>query len=259
MSDAVNPAGTPATETPAGAASNPAAAAPTAAAPASPEPQPAIGNSPPPAEPVVAPAGAAYEPTGNSGLDYALNFVGGLGIDGNHAAIKAAEGGDFSLLKAELARMGDKAKGWEQVVKLGEDGLAALRAEAQAKGEKNAAAVHEAVGGKEKWEAISKWAGENAEPAEKEAVNLALAQGGFVAKAVARALADGFSRATGVTVPAQEAAPGARSTASTGSEALGPREYTQAVAKLQPNQRVDGNPAYEALKARAVAYMNQRR
>lgn len=247
MTEAVTTEATTTPGTTPGAAPNPATPAP-----AAPEGQPSIGNSPAPAAPVVEEASvASFEPTGNAGLDYALAFVGKLGFGGNHEAIKAAEAGDFGILKAELAKLGAKAQGWEQIVALGEDGLKAIQSANKAQGEKNAADIHAVVGGKEQWDAISKWAGENADPAEKVAVNQALALGGFVAKAVAARLAEQYGKASGVT------APPANVTTSRGaapaSEKFGPREYVAAVNALKPAERVDGNPKYEELKRRASA------
>ena len=48
----------------------------------------------------------AYDATGDAGLDYALNFVGKLGYGDTHPAIMAAQKGDFSLIRAELATKG---------------------------------------------------------------------------------------------------------------------------------------------------------
>lgn len=232
------------------------AAAPEAlgVAPQTPEatPVPTIGEEP------VAPdveAGHAYEPTGDPGLDLALDFVGNLGFTPSDAAMQAAEKGDFTLIREKLAGLGAKAKGYEKYIALAEHAFKAHKDGVEAKATKDAQTVHDAVGGKEQWEAVSKWAGENADPEERVSVNAALRQGGLVAKAMAEWLGNKYRSAKGTVVsPARVTAPGAAAQP-VSSGPLTAAEYakeTQTLSrKLGP--KFDTSPEYQALQARRSA------
>ncbi len=179
-----------------------AALAAAATAPAAPvvDASASIGDAPVASTDTNEPTSAVYEPTGDVGLDMALEFVGARGIKPNDPAMLAAEKGDFSLLEAKLAAMGDKAKGYDKFIALGKRSFNDAKTTADAKAAADAAMVHETVGGKENWLAIKTWAAQNAEPAEKAAVNQALSQGGLVAKVMAQWLASKYNGASGTTV-----------------------------------------------------------
>lgn len=85
----------------------------TAPAPApAPAPQPEAGDAD-----VLDKAG--YQAADNDpGLNYAMKFLAGNGFNADNPAVEAAFGGDFSLLKAELAAKG--IGGWEQALGLAE-------------------------------------------------------------------------------------------------------------------------------------------
>lgn len=258
--------------TPAAAATAPAPAAPSAPQPGAPTPgttpaaptQPAAPEGAPlaigeaTAEPsaLIQPAPTlAYEPTGHAGLDMALGFVGGLGLGPQDPAIQAAEKGDFSLLKAKLGTMGDKARGWEGYLGLAEEGVKHLKAQATEKATKDTAAIHDAVGGKDNWAAISKWAGANADPAERIEVNEALAKGGKVAKAMALYLQGLYERAAGtVKEPAPTLRNGVTPTP-TPTAHLTAAAYSMEVNKLfqKMGSRMEGSQEYKALQARRFA------
>lgn len=61
---------------------------------------------------------AGFAKTEDAGLNYSLNFLATHGFTADNPAVDAAMGGDFSLLKAELAAKG--IQGWEQALALGE-------------------------------------------------------------------------------------------------------------------------------------------
>lgn len=254
MSDAITPAAGAPTPAPTPAATPAATPAPvpTDGAPA---PTPA---APAPAAPAaeLTSAEGTFAPSGDAGLDYALNFVSGLGFDGEHPAIKAAEAGDFGLLKAHLAQLGDKARGWEQILALGEQGLNRINEQAKAKAEAVQADIYKVAGGEEQWGKIKAWAAENAEPAEKEAINVAINSGGIVTRAVASYLSNLYGRATGVTDVPADAAPGAGTAGAGSTGALSPRAYVSEVSALRQRLggRMDGSPEYAALQARRAAW-----
>lgn len=260
---------TPAAPAPAaGTETTPAAPAPgtppagtPAPAPAgAPAPAPAPAGDTPPATQAapteLSSSDGVFAPTGDSGLDYALNFVAGLGFDGEHPAIKAAEAGDFGLLKAHLAQLGDKARGWEQIINLGEQGLERINKAAQEKAAAVQADIYKAVGGEENWTRIKEWAGQNAEPAEKEAINAAINQGGIVTRAIAAYLHGLYGKATGVTDVPADPAPGAGSAGAPTTGALSPRAYVKEVQLLRTRLggRMDGSPEYAALQQRRAAW-----
>lgn len=252
-----------ATPTPVAAPAPAAPAAPVAEAPAAPL---AIGDpAPAPAPAAEAPAAPAaeapvvtYEPTGDPALDVALGFLGRMGIAPDHPGVKAAEAGDFAILKAELAALGDKAKGWEQFIALGEAAYAKVRDAHAARAAADREAVLSAVGGEENWKAVQDWATKNAEPAERDAVNAALAAGGIAAKAMATYLNGLYQKASGTTVTPAQVVPGtAASTAGVPTNgALSPKEYAAAVHQLYVDKRgsIDDTPEYAALQARRAAY-----
>ena len=142
-----------------------------------------------------------YNRTGDPGLDMALGFIGKFGIGPEHPGMVAAKNGDFGILKATFATMGDKAKGWEQYLDLGQASYQRTAETNKARAEKDRGALEAAVGGAEAWAAVQSWAATHAEPPEREEVNSALAKGGLVAKAMANHLANLFERSAGTRPP----------------------------------------------------------
>lgn len=170
---------------------------------------------------------------GDPGLTMALDFVGKLGLGPSDPAIQAAMKGDFAFIKAKLASLGSKAQGFEHYIALAEK---SFESQVQLGAEKIAAAqvaIHSAVGGEENWQAIQKWASENADETEKKEINAMLNQGGFQARAAAALLNQLYTNAPGTVVNPAVAAPGqgARSAPASGSP-LNAQQYAAEVAKL---------------------------
>lgn len=205
-----------------------------------------------PAEGVV-----QYNETGDTGLDMALEFVGNLGIGPEDPAMVKAGQGDFSALAEKLKGLGDKAKGFEKFLKLAEKALNDQASATKAQRQKDTEALYKVVGGEKEWQAISKWAGTNAEPAERENINKALAAGGMQAKAMALYLSTLYSKAAGTTVnPAAVVVPGAAPAVPSVGAPLSPAQYQNEIAKLS---MVHGpgmirTPEYKALVARRQAF-----
>lgn len=251
---------------PATAPSNEAAPAP-APVPASlddaPAPDQPVGEVTPPADGENAPAAGeaiSYEPTGNPGMDLALDFLGKLGFGPEDPAMAAAGKGDFGLLKAKLAVMGEKAQGWEAVLAVGEQSLKSIN-EARAAAEQKTQDAILSVFGEDRaaaakqWEAVRAWAKENAEPDERDAVNSALAAGGIAAKAMAAYLNGLYSKhPSAVIEPATVTTVGGSGENTSG--ALSPAQYRVEIASLRAKlgQGMDGSPEYKALQARRLAY-----
>lgn len=243
----------------------PAAAATAAAAPVA---APVATNV---AAPVAAPAAAApasneapatfgaaveYQQTGHAGIDMALAFAGSHGLSPDHPAMQAADGGNFGPLKALLASK--SIPGWEQYVALAEDyqkQYAAGQAAQQAEIGNMCVSV---AGSPEVWGDVLAWAGAEAEPAEREAINSALAGGGLLAEAMAHFLVNGYKQSSGTTY---EGAPAVKANAAVaapnaGSGPLDSRAYGAEVAKLHAKlgNRLYGSPELEALDRRRAAY-----
>lgn len=200
-----------------------------------------------------------FDPTGNVALDMALEFVGGLGLGPEHPAIKAAEEGNFALLEAALGAMGDKAKGWERYTALAKGAWEQVKQAAEAKAAEQKKVVTDAVGGEETWAKIKDWAAANAEPAEREAVNTALAAGGIAAKAMATYLKGLYEAAPGTTVVPKSATPSQSTSTHAADEPMTRAAYNKAVSKLYAEKggRIDGTPEYAALKAQRAAAMKR--
>jgi len=199
----------------------------------------------------------SYEPTGDVGLDMALEFVGKAGIGIDHPAMKAAQEGDFSILKATLASKG--VAGWEQFVALGEAAYARTQAAAKEASAKIVAIVHEVAGGADKWAEVQKWAAANATPEERTQINALLNQGGLATKGAVQYLVGAYNRAANVDATPVDplALAGRGGGAPTGDAApLSPRAYSDAVAQLNARLggRLEGSPEYAKLQARRQAY-----
>lgn len=244
------PAAAPAPEAPAAPAAAPPASPPAApsldlSAPAAPTPA-----APPPSAP-EAPA-VAFAPTGDPGLDFALGFLGKLGMAPDTPEMQSALTGDFGLLEAKLATMGNKAQGFEQVIALAKQSYERQAGEAKAKAEATAKAVVDAVGGEESWNAIRAWAATNVPEAERAAISTALQAGGPTALLIAeglraRQMADPTVSSKGVPAVAPTAA--RTPPASTGG--LSVAEYATAVQALAAKVgELTGNPEYAVLQQR---------
>lgn len=201
-----------------------------------------------------------YKPTGDPGMDLALSFVGKQGIKPDHPAMVAATNGDFSFIKATLAALGDKARGWEQHVALAEQSYARAATEANTAKAAATAAIHDAVGGEANLGPILKWASSVASAEEKAYFNEQLGGTPLQARIAATELARLYSKASGTVVKPAPVSTGP--TAASTPEANKPltrAEYTKQVQAL--SHRLGGGAAltqsseYQALAQR---FLNQR-
>lgn len=218
-----------------------------------PEPAPAPAATPAPAAPLEIPTAppaapaVVFESTGDPGLDTALKFFGGTGIDPNSPEMQAAKSGDLLPLAAKLGTLGDKARGFEGYIALAK---ASFDRQAAAAAQESTALLQYA-GGQEAWDGIRSWAASNLQPAQRAQVNAALKQGGYVAQLAldglkARIAADPNQSTFG----AQARQPGAVRTPGA-AQGLTAADFAQAVRELRRTQGfVDGTPAYEALVQR---------
>ena len=196
----------------------------------------------------------AYDPTGDAGLDYALNFVGKLGYGDTHPAIIAAQKGDFSLIRAELATKG--VAGSDAVLALAEQAYTRFAAEGAKKSEELAGFAAQAAGSAENWAVVRAWAAQEATPQEKAQVNAALSQGGLVAQGVIGQLVNLYQQKH--TLPKDAAAvakPGEAGTAAPSNEPMTAKLYAQSVEALRQKlgNRTEDSPEYSALQSQRLA------
>lgn len=271
MSDASNPSQSGA---PVGAQALPEAlgGAPAAAAPAAPAAGQApagVATPPTPAASVLLddPAAAtppapnpdtsnefSYDPTGDAGLDYALNFVGKLGYGDTHPAMLAAQKGDFSLIRAELATKG--VAGSDAVLALAEQAYTRFAADDAKKATELSGFAAQAAGSAENWAVVRTWAAAEATPQEKAQVNAAIAQGGLVAQGVIAQLVNLYQQKH--TLPkdaASVAKPGAVGGAAPTAGPMTAQAYAQAVEQLRQKygSNTDSTPEYAALQSQRLA------
>lgn len=245
------------------AAQAPAApAAPAAAAPAAPAQAPAqVAAVETPAAPAAqqphAPAAATWAKTGDAGLDMALDYIGQRGFGQEHPAVAAAMKGDFGLLRASLAGLGDKAVGYEAYVQLAESAYKSTVKQLEETEQKSVQAVLSVVGTPESWAEIHAWAKANADEDERAEINAMLAGGPRQAKAAAVYLRNLYEQANGTVV---QPASALKETASTGNapSAGGPitdaKEYARLVNELARKMkgRMEGSPEYQQLQQRRL-------
>lgn len=198
----------------------------------------------------------AYNPTGDTGLDMTLKFVGDLGYAPDHPAMAAAIEGDFSLLEAELAAKG--VKGYEAYIKLGQKAYAEVSAKTKERMAKDKTAIEAIAGGEAQWKAVSEWAAANADDSEKTVIQSQLSKGGLEAQMAATWLVGLYNKAgNGSTEGAGPKVTSVTSGAAASTGALSPKEYSAAVEVARREHKsgdFETSPAYRALRTRRMAY-----
>lgn len=207
----------------------------------------------------------SYAPSGDAGLDVALEFIGNLGIGPEHAAMQAASNGDFAPLEAHLASLGAKAKGFEKMLALGKkahaDGAKAdaeSKAKAAADEKATTEKIHAVMGGAENWPSIQAWAASAATDQEKLDVAAAFKAGGTIAIAMAERLTNLYRKAGGTFKgKAAVKVDAAKTPGGPGADGpLSPVEYVKAVEAARRTHRGDwdSSKTYKDLKARRQAW-----
>lgn len=177
---------------------------------------------------------AGYAPAENDpGLNYAMNFLAKNGFNSDNPAVEAAFGGDFSLLKAELAQKG--LPGWEQALGLAEQSYDRHVKENDAKADavgKVALEIAENMG--VDWEQAVAHVGATATPAEKTAINSLLSDPA-TAHIAARFIAGSFIEGGDTEIEPAARAVGAEVKAHQGAAqgALSRAAYTAELGKLR--------------------------
>lgn len=196
---------------------------------------------------------------GDPAMNLVYRFIEKNGFKPEDAEIQSVlNTGDFSLLRAKLASMGDKAAGWQEYIGIAERHFKSESDKQLAQIASCEQAIHSTVGGKEQWLEIQAWASANADPHEKEAFNALLSAGPLQAKAAARQLAEYYNNAMGtVKTPSNSVSDKAQSQPAGNSYSLSPQEYVAAVLELSRkvgSGRIDDHPEYAKLKQRRAAW-----
>lgn len=226
---------------------------------AAPPPPPNFEEKPP-----VTPAAPSedlevvYNPTGDTSLDLALQFVGRLGFGPDREDMKAAQTGDFTKLEASLKALGDKAKGYDRYLAAAKESYKRVQ---DGKSSREAAivkSIETAVGGAANWKAIHAWVAQEASPEQKAEITAAFAAGSYAAEAMARQLATLYQQSGKSTIPAKSAVQDDAASAPAGSSKapLSPSEFKEATRKLLAKYggRAEYTDEYADIMARRRAY-----
>lgn len=195
--------------------------------------------------------------TGDPGMDLAMNYLAKLGFTPDGDEVKAAiEKGEFSLLEAKLASMGDKASGWKEHLALAKAYLEAEDAKFEAHISECENAAWSVAGGQEQWKQICSWATSVADPKEAESINAMLKADKVQAKAAAVYLTQLYQKAAGTVVEPVSPIQGAQPTTQAAHGAISPAEYRSAIAELvaRKGQYIDNDPEFIALNNRRAMY-----
>ena len=208
----------------------------------------------PPAQPAIpepAPV-VEYAKTGDPALDVALDFFAKSGIDPEDPAMAAAAQGDFLLLKAKLAQLGDKARGADSFVALAEAAYQRRTAQEAAHAQAVLSAAATAVGGQETWDSLKTWAATTLSEAERAGINAAFKGASpEVAAILGQGLLARYREAGGTVTGRPVTQPGAR-TVTAPQGALSAEDYAAAVRALSAKTRgnPEASPEYQALRTR---------
>lgn len=200
----------------------------------------------------------AYDPTGNAGLDLALDFVGGLGYGDQHPAIIAAQSGDFSQLEVALK---DNAQAGKYLA-LAKEAYQQFSSQRSADAAALRTFAEKAAGGAENWNQVDEWAKATASPEELQSINEAIRAGGLTANAVISFLVQQYNQTnTPNKAPANPVNSNA-SAAVAASGALTAAEFREATQRLQQAngfRDISAMPEYAALQQRRLQGMRQGR
>lgn len=230
----------------------------TIAAPAVEQKQPPVQEQQPPAKEEEG-GPIEYEATGDPKLDIALKFFGQHGLGPEHPAIAAAVGGDFSLLKAELAGKG--AQGWEQYLGLAQESYdnneKDKTAKQQAVSDAVSSTLEKAGVDLDHWDKVIEWTRANADESEIAEINQLLSTP-LGAKMVTSYLLNlHFEASDTERKPLSKALTGEgesnlQSTPANTSQKLTPAQFAVESEKLyrQLGEGYMQSPQYRALRAR---------
>lgn len=199
-----------------------------------------------------------YNPTGDTSLDLALQFVGRLGFGPDREDMKAAQAGDFTKLEANLKALGDKAKGYERYVAAAKESYQRVVAAKKSKEDGIVKTIEDSVGGAANWKLIHAWVSKEASAEQKAEITAAFGAGQYAAAAMARQLAELYKQSGVSAIPPKNAvsedAEGA--SGASGKGPLSPAEFKAESARLYAKYggRAEFRPEYQEMIARRRAY-----
>lgn len=226
------------------------------------EPKPASFEPPKPQAKPDAPAGdviVEYAPTGDAGLDLALQFVGELGFGPERADMKAAMSGDFSLLEKSLKDLGATAKGYERSIAVAKQSYKNIIDGRKAKEDTVLKAITDAAGGVPQWNAVHEWVATEATAEQKADITAAFKAGAFAAGAMARQLTEMYKASGKSTIAPKSAVKETAGTVpDTSGGALSPQQYKEEVRRLETKYgyRLQDTDEYRNAVARRRLYRN---
>ncbi|ATI16340.1 head scaffolding protein [Caulobacter phage Lullwater] len=136
-----------------------------------------------------------FAPTNDVGLDIALEYVAGYGLNDTHPAIVAASQGDFTQLETYLEAV--KAPGFKKYVDLAKEAVNRQKTTAETHVTKTNEAIFAVFDGQDNWNKVSAWARENATPEELEELNAMLRSGPMQAKAASMMILQAYTAKVG--------------------------------------------------------------
>lgn len=199
-----------------------------------------------------------FTSTGNVAIDLFLGFASKHGLGEDSPEIVEAGKGNFAYLESKFQQLGDKAKGYEPLLKLAKEAFDNHVTQSKAADEARIKLVFEEVGGEEQWNKIAEWVKTEGTEDERKEFRSALAQGGFVARATAAYLRNAFMGA-GNTVQGQEAVSNTAATSVPSGAPLSSENYQAELVALRQrygDYGVQDSPEYKSLQQR---YANFRR
>lgn len=207
------------------------------------------------------PTFVSVEKTGDPAADLALTYLAKSGVPADSLAMQMAKQGDFSLLRAAVAKKGAEGEAYVDVLQAAHERKAA---DAKATRDKAESLVQGVVGGPENWAMVKSFIAEKASADELAEINAALRSGGVAARATAEYMKRVYEAGTGANLSKDAAGEspgrvpqGGRQSVSPTSGALSPQEYRAEVQKLAREVgegRVQNDPRYSQLQARRRAY-----
>jgi hypothetical protein len=228
------------------------------AAPAAPS-VPAVTPDPKPAAvpgAKEAPVAVSYETTGNTNADYALAQIGNAGIGPDHPAALAALEGDFSLLKHALAAAG--VPGGDHLIAMLEKAAVEASTADEAIAKQITDDVVGMAGSQEHWDTVMSWGRDNADPAEKEALNKLFADTA-THKIAAGYLLSAYDRAGGPKEAAQGVVSPDAGVASQGTKSAGgPLNRVQFAAEAKVLRDKMGDQYIQSAEYQALGRRLQR-
>ena len=205
----------------------------------------------------------AFVKTGDPGFDLSLDFATKLGLRPSDLEVKLAfDEGNFDLLEAKLAAMGDKAAGYKEHLALAKGYFEKEVQREMANIASCEKAIYGVFGGQENWDEVRDWVKGSDLKSQLPIINKMLDAGPVEAEMAALYINSKYNQAAGTVVEPKSAVHQAHSTNQADTYALSPSEYNEKLNQLIEKvgiQGIDSSPEYNKLRHRLLAYVNANR